>query len=246
MLTGNEIAIRHSIGDIVIEPFDPTCIGPNSYDVHLGDKLVVYTEVILDPKKENRTTVIPIPEKGYILQPGILYLASTVEYTENPFHVPGYDGRSSLGRLGVFSHATAGFGDIGFIGRWTLEISVVQPVRVYAGMKIGQLFWHCPEGEITKRYTGKYQGSEDVMASKLWQDFQMGEKSAPIEEPKQQNPNTKECPVCGGKFVTTRGNRKYCSEECRIAAGYAPTKAKKRSLTPICLRSVKICPACCL
>ena len=171
MLTGNEIAIRHSIGDIVIEPFDPTCIGPNSYDVHLGDKLVVYTEVILDPKKENRTTVIPIPEKGYILQPGILYLASTVEYTENPFHVPAYDGRSSLGRLGVFSHATAGFGDIGFIGRWTLEISVVQPVRVYAGMKIGQLFWHCPEGEITKRYTGKYQGSEDVMASKLWQDF---------------------------------------------------------------------------
>ena len=75
---------------------------------------------------------------------------------------------------------------------------------------------------------------------------QMGAKSAPVEEPKPKNPNTKECLVCGSKFVTTRGNKKYCSEECRIRAGYASTKAKKRSLTPICLRSVKICPTCCL
>ena len=75
---------------------------------------------------------------------------------------------------------------------------------------------------------------------------QMGDDLAPTKEPKPQNPNTKECLVCGSKFVTTRGNKKYCSEECRIRAGYASTKAKKRSLTPICLRSVKICPTCCL
>ena len=172
MLTANEIKIQHSIGNIVIEPFNPDCLGPNSYDVHLGTKLMVYNEAVLDPKAQNRTEVKEIPEEGFILWPGTLYLGFTEEYTENPLHVPGYDGRSSLGRLGVFSHATAGFGDIGYIGRWTLELSVVQPVRVYAGMKIGQLFWNKPEGEITKRYNGKYQGAEDVMASKLWQDFE--------------------------------------------------------------------------
>lgn len=75
---------------------------------------------------------------------------------------------------------------------------------------------------------------------------QMGADLAPIKEPKPQNPKTKECPVCGCKFATTKGNKKYCSEECRIGAGYASAKAKKRSLTPICLRSVKICPTCCL
>ena len=175
MLTANEINIQHSIGNIVIEPFDPACLGPNSYDVNLGDKLMTYNEAVLDPKKKNRTEIMEIPEEGVILWPGVLYLGFTEEYTENPMHVPGYDGRSSLGRLGVFSHATAGFGDIGYVGRWTLELSVVQPVRVYAGMKIGQLFWHRPEGEITKRYNGKYQGAEGILESKLWKDWEAEE-----------------------------------------------------------------------
>ena len=68
MLTGNEIIIQHSIGSIVIEPFDPDCVGPNSYDVHLGDKLMVYTDVILDAKQENRTRTIPIPETICIMR----------------------------------------------------------------------------------------------------------------------------------------------------------------------------------
>lgn len=170
MLTGNEIIIQHSIGSIVIEPFDPDCVGPNSYDVHLGDKLMVYTDVILDAKQENRTRTITIPEDGIVLQPGQLYLGKTVEWTSSPGFVPMYEGRSSLGRLGVSSHITAGFGDIGFEGNWTLEISVVQPVRIYPGMRIGQLYWHKPVGEITSTYQGKYQGQEDVTPSQLFQD----------------------------------------------------------------------------
>lgn len=170
MLTGNEIIIQHSIGSIVIEPFDPDCVGPNSYDVHLGDKLRVYTDVILDAKQENRTRTITIPEDGIVLQPGQLYLGKTVEWTSSPGFVPMYEGRSSLGRLGVSSHITAGFGDIGFEGNWTLEISVVQPVRIYPGMRIGQLYWHKPVGEITITYQGKYQGQEDVTPSRLFQD----------------------------------------------------------------------------
>lgn len=170
MLTGNEIIIQHSIGSIVIEPFDPDCVGPNSYDVHLGDKLMVYTDVILDAKQENRTRTITIPEEGIVLRPGRLYLGKTVEWTSSPGFVPMYEGRSSLGRLGVSSHITAGFGDIGFEGNWTLEISVVQPVRIYPGMRIGQLYWHKPVGEITSTYQGKYQGQEDIQASKLYED----------------------------------------------------------------------------
>ena len=105
-----------------------------------------------------------------MLRPGRLYLGKTVEWTSSPGFVPMYEGRSSLGRLGVSSHITAGFGDIGFEGNWTLEISVVQPVRIYPGMRIGQLYWHKPVGEITSTYQGKYQGQEGIQASKLYED----------------------------------------------------------------------------
>lgn len=172
MLTGNEIMIQIESGNIRIEPYDPENIGPNSYDVRLGDELVVYLEAVLDAKRENRTRTIKIPEEGIVLRPGRLYLGKTVEWTSSLGFVPMYEGRSSLGRLGVSSHITAGFGDIGFEGNWTLEISVVQPVRIYPGMRIGQLYWHKPVGEITSTYCGKYQGQEDIQASKLYEDME--------------------------------------------------------------------------
>ena len=170
MLTGNEIRIQIESGGIGIYPYDEKCIGPNSYDVHLDDRLVVYTEAVLDARLENRTMVLQIPEGGIVLRPGRLYLGKTVEYTESPDFVPMYEGRSSLGRLGISSYITAGFGDIGFEGNWTLELSVVQPVRIYPGMRIGQLYWHKPVGEITSAYRGKYQGQEDIQPSRLYED----------------------------------------------------------------------------
>lgn len=176
MLTGNEIKIQVAAGRIAIEPFDEKCIGPNSYDVHLSDTLLVYTEAVLDPKQDNRYREIKIQPEGIVLLPGRVYLGKTVEYTESPYHIPMYEGRSSLGRLGVFSHVSAGFGDIGFRGNWTLEFSVVQPVQIYPGMRIGQLYWHNPDGEILRRYDGKYQGQTNATPSRLFQDREWKEE----------------------------------------------------------------------
>jgi dCTP deaminase len=78
---------------------------------------------------------------GFLLKPGQLYLASTKEYTRTEKYVPFLDGKSSIGRLGITIHCTAGRGDVGFAGHWTMEIHVVQPVMVYAGMPIGQLIY---------------------------------------------------------------------------------------------------------
>lgn len=172
MLTGNEIRIQVESGNIKIEPYDPENIGPNSYDVRLADTLMVYTEAVLDPRQDNRYREIKIPPEGLVLLPGRLYLGKTVEWTSNHGYIPMYEGRSSLGRLGISSHITAGFGDVGFQGNWTLEISVVQPVRIYPGLRIGQLYWHKPVGEITSNYHGKYQGQRGIQPSKLYEDFE--------------------------------------------------------------------------
>lgn len=144
-----------TIGNIVIEPFDRASLGTNSYDVHLGRFLAVYKSRVLDAKKPNEIEEIIIPESGYELQPGILYLGVTQEYTETHAHVPFLEGKSSIGRLGIDIHATAGKGDVGFCNTWTLEISCVQPVKVYAGMPIGQLIYFAVEGEIANRYQHK-------------------------------------------------------------------------------------------
>lgn len=177
MLTGNEIRIQVKSGNIKIEPYYPENIGPNSYDVHLSDELLVYTGAVLDPRQDNQYRAIKIPPEGLVLIPGRLYLGKTVEYTESPYHVPMYEGRSSLGRLGVFSHVSAGFGDVGFKGTWTLELVVAQPVRIYPGLRVGQLYWHNPDGEILRRYDGKYQNQTNATPSRLYQDREWEEET---------------------------------------------------------------------
>lgn len=171
LLTETEIRKRIEAGDIVINPFDPRCLNPNSYDVHLHDELLTYRLPVLDVDRENPVEVIKIPPEGIVLQPGRLYLGRTVEHTETKNLIPMYDGRSSLGRIGLFSHITAGFGDIGFTGTWTLELTTVQPVRIKPGIRIGQLFFHTPDGEIGKTYDGKYQGQTDIRPSEMFKDF---------------------------------------------------------------------------
>ncbi len=142
-------------GDIVIEPFDVKCLGTNSYDVHLGKYLAVYENRSLDAKKHNTIKEIEIGEEGFEIQPGTLYLGVTEEYTETHTTVPFLEGKSSIGRLGIDIHATAGKGDVGFCNTWTLEISCVQPVRIYAGMPIGQLIYFKIEGDINNYYNKK-------------------------------------------------------------------------------------------
>lgn len=153
----SDIKILESIknGEIVIEPFDPSCLGTNSYDVHLGKYLAVYKDHILDARKHNKIQHLEIPEEGFVLHPNTLYLGVTEEYTETHAAVPFLEGKSSVGRLGIDIHATAGKGDVGFCNTWTLEISCTHPVRIYAGMPIGQLIYFMVEGDIENYYNKK-------------------------------------------------------------------------------------------
>jgi dCTP deaminase len=146
-------AIEH--GTIVIEPFRADCLGSNSYDVHLGKTLALYEGSELDAKKANSVRYFDIPKEGFLLEPQLFYLGVTEEYTETLCYVPFLEGKSSVGRLGIDIHATAGKGDVGFKNFWTLEISVKMPVRVYAGMPIGQIIYFVVEGEVLTPYHAK-------------------------------------------------------------------------------------------
>lgn len=162
-------------GTIVIKPYDRGQLGSNSYDVHLGKYLATYKDAELDAKKHNEITHFEIPEDGYVLHPNVFYLGVTEEYTETHAHVPFLEGKSSTGRLGIDIHATAGKGDVGFCGNWTLEISVKQPVKVYAGMPIGQLIYFPVDGEIEVRYNqkknAKYSGQINrPVESMMWKN----------------------------------------------------------------------------
>lgn len=155
ILTDQQILAEIERGNIVIEPYDRSCLGTNSYDVHLGRYLATYRDEVLDARKHNEIDVFEIPEEGFVLQPGILYLGVTEEYTESHAHVPFLEGKSSVGRLGIDIHATAGKGDIGFCNTWTLEISVSMPVRIYHLMPVGQLIYFAVQGDVETFYNRK-------------------------------------------------------------------------------------------
>ena len=162
--------------NIVIEPFRREKLGTNSYDVHLGKWLAVYEEKILDAKQHNKIKMFEIPDEGFILQPATLYLGVTEEYTETRNFVPFLEGKSSIGRLGIDIHATAGKGDAGFCNNWTLEISVKMPVRIYKGMPIGQLIYFEMDGQVgtsyDKKQSAKYnQRTEFPVESMMYKNF---------------------------------------------------------------------------
>ncbi|MCL2618031.1 MAG: dCTP deaminase [Defluviitaleaceae bacterium] len=170
ILSGLEIAAR--LGkDIVIEPYNERALGPNSYNLRLADELLVYENNELDMKTPNATRKISIPAEGLLLQPGTLYLGRTVEYTQTRNLVPMLEGRSSVGRLGLFVHVTAGFGDVGFSGFWTLEIHCIHPIRVYAGVEMCQIYYHTIEGNYIEYSSDKYQHNQGIQPSLLYRDF---------------------------------------------------------------------------
>jgi dCTP deaminase len=172
ILSGNEIDAR--IGqEIEISPYDRSRLNPNSYNLSLHNELLVYEEVILDVKHPNRFRRLTIPDEGLILNPNQIYLGRTVEYTRTDNHVPMIEGRSSLGRLGLFVHATCGFGNVGFCGYWTLEMYAVQPVRIYPYIPICQIFYHEVAGEVFHYSSDKYQDSRDIKPSLFYREFSM-------------------------------------------------------------------------
>ena len=175
ILSDKRILEEMENGSIAIVPFVREQLGSNSYDVHLGSTLAVYKDRVLDAKKHNEIDFIEIPEEGIVLEPDKFYLGVTQEYTETHKHVPFLEGKSSTGRLGIDIHATAGKGDVGFCGNWTLEISCKQPVRVYKFMPIGQLIYFPVEGEIAVKYNqkknAKYSGQPNKpVESMMWKN----------------------------------------------------------------------------
>lgn len=191
MLTGEEIIRRVKSGDIIITNFDENKVNPNSYNLTLNKHMIQYAlkETIetyydsrikvypvngveyLDCKMPNPTIEYDIPDEGLVLFPGVLYLGSTNEYTECKDLIPCIDGRSSIGRLGIQIHATAGFGDVGFKGKWTLEITVVHPVKIYPNMELCQIYFTEPVGTTGIQYKGKYQNQDSAIASKLFSEM---------------------------------------------------------------------------
>jgi dCTP deaminase len=171
ILSGLEI--KKQIGtNIIIEPFNEKQINPNSYNLKLHNELLIYNENLLDMKKPNLTEKIIIPKEGLVLQPNKLYLGRTLEYTKTDKYVPMLEGRSSTGRLGLFIHVTAGFGDIGFAGYWTLEIFCVQPVKIYPNVEICQIYYHTIDGEYDLYKSGKYQNNNGIQPSLMYKDFE--------------------------------------------------------------------------
>ena len=170
ILSGHQI--RSNLGaDIIIDPFEDSNLNPNSYNLTLHNELMTYEEVVLDMCKPNRVRRITIPPEGLVLGPNQLYLGRTIERTETHNFVPMIEGRSSVGRLGLFVHATAGFGDVGFCGYWTLEMFAVQPMRVYPGVAICQIFYHEIIGAITEYASDKYQHNRDIQPSLLFKEL---------------------------------------------------------------------------
>lgn len=170
ILSGHQI--REQLGtNIVIDPFVEANLNPNSYNLTLHNELMTYEEVLLDMAKPNRVRRLIIPPEGLKLSPNQLYLGRTAEMTETHNLVPMIEGRSSIGRLGLFVHVTAGFGDVGFCGYWTLEMFAVQSVRIYPGVPICQIFYHEIKGPITEYASDKYQHNQDIQPSLLFKEL---------------------------------------------------------------------------
>ncbi len=180
ILSGEEIHQRLG-SDIHIDPFNPEQLNPNSYNLTLHDEVLVYEEIVLDVREPNRYRRIAIPPEGLVLTPNQIYLGRTVEHTETHNLVPMICGRSSLGRLGLFVHVTAGFGDVGFRGYWTLEMFAVQPIRVYAGTQICQIFYHTLVGEIREYNSTKYQNNRDIQPSLMYREYGRVEVDAQLK-----------------------------------------------------------------
>ena len=175
ILSGKEIEKQVKNGNISIDPFTNEQINPNSYNLRLHPDLLVYNNDVLDMREKNSVSPLAIPEDGLLLESHKLYLGRTVERTSTDKYVPMLEGRSSVGRLGLFIHITAGFGDIGFDGFWTLEIFCVQPIRIYSGLEICQIFYHTIDGDFDLYRSKKYQSNKGVQPSMLYKDFEKNE-----------------------------------------------------------------------
>jgi dCTP deaminase len=198
ILSDRAIVAAITQGDIEIDPFDRKQLNPASYDLTLGDEVAVYdwwvyigkeleargtgdgrylrvidANGVLDVKKEPTVTTFKIGPQGWVLRPGIGYLMATRERVHMKKHVGFLDGKSSIGRLFVQAHSTAGYVDPGFLGQLTMEVTVEHAIRLYAGMRIAQIRFHTMVGEPLHPYDGQYKGdtARGPVASRAWRMF---------------------------------------------------------------------------
>jgi len=170
ILSGMEI--KQKLGkDIIISPYNENQLNPNSYNLKLHKELLVYENNLLDMKKENKTCKLIIPPEGLVLEPGKLYLGRTQEYTETYNFIPTLEGRSSIGRLGLSIHISSPYGNVGFKGYWTLEIACIQPIKIYEGVDICQIYYHTIQGDYKNYTSSKYQNNIGVQESLLYKEF---------------------------------------------------------------------------
>ncbi len=185
LLSDRDIAAEIDAGRVKVEPFEPKMIQPSSVDVRLDRFFRVFENhkySVIDPSIEQSELTREVAVTGdehFILHPGEFVLASTYEVITLPDDIAGrLEGKSSLGRLGLLTHSTAGFIDPGFSGHITLELSNVAnlPVKLFPGMKIGQLCLirlsspaQHPYGSAV--YGSRYQGQRGPTPSKSWLNF---------------------------------------------------------------------------
>jgi dCTP deaminase len=201
ILSGDAISGEVEEGGIQIDPYNKDQLNPASYDLTLGDEVAVYTSVvyhnevspystedgrcfiyggrtgILDAKTPQEVAKYKMdPIAGWVLKPGIGYLMHTRERVHTNNFVPVLDGKSSIGRLFIKVHETAGYGDPGFNGQYTLEVTCVHPVQVYPGMRICQIRFHTISGHVGKTYdkVGHYtnENAKGAVASQAWRQFE--------------------------------------------------------------------------
>lgn len=156
---------------IIIDPYDESKLNSNSYNLSLASKVLIYENDILDMKKRNPTKEIIMPKEGYRLLPGQLYLGSTIERTYSSKYIPIIEGRSSVARLGLFIHISAGLGEAGFDGHWTLELTCVRPLIIYPGTSICQIYFNEISGQIDLCNSRKYQNSMEAGSSKMYMEI---------------------------------------------------------------------------
>jgi dCTP deaminase len=176
ILTDSAILSAMERGEIKIEPFERKHLNTNSVDLRIDNLLRVYSKFPLDPKSANPVETIEIPATGYVLQPNVLYLASTMEIAGTFKHHSQLKGKSSIARLGIFIDCTASWGDTGFCNHWTLEISVVHPVIIYPYMRICQIIFTEVTGDILMPYDkkpdSKYNGDNKAKESLYYKNYE--------------------------------------------------------------------------
>jgi dCTP deaminase len=195
VLSDRDIRASIEAGEIVIKPYDAKDLQPSSVDLHLDRQFRVfrnnrYAYIDVRNPQPDLTELLTIQDdEPFVLHPGEFVLGQTLEWTELPNDlVARLEGRSSLGRLGLLIHSTAGYVDPGWKGHLTLELSNVAnlPIALYYGMSIGQISYFKMSSPVERPYGSKdlgskYQGQSEPTASAFHRDFANGKDPAPVE-----------------------------------------------------------------